>query len=281
MSKIRKPVIDAVEEALTGAKVARTVAQDAKPLRGVLSPVTAKPSRIVSNPQDVTSRLNQSSQSIYRDGGDRIYNGNMDYVARERFNIPELNKISSGGSDRDVYDLGNGYVLKVAKTARGLAQNNSADWYLANAGILPEATEIGQNYIVTKKMLPPDANTKKLVNGLKQFSYNDWRNHSNKLQQYLEDNNLEDILSYDVMSGDISSIRNWGTTQDGKPIHLDEGTFNNSLLDQYRGTKNMDNADFRTVYAKSKQAKKKYGDKDKATMYGVGLLAPIFYNSEK
>ena len=46
MSKIRKPVIDAVEEALTGAKVARTVAQDAKPLRGVLSPVTAKPSRI-------------------------------------------------------------------------------------------------------------------------------------------------------------------------------------------------------------------------------------------
>lgn len=46
MSKIRKPVIDAVEEALTGAKVARAVAQDAKPLRGVLSPVTAKPSRI-------------------------------------------------------------------------------------------------------------------------------------------------------------------------------------------------------------------------------------------
>lgn len=46
MSKIRKPVIDAVEEALTGAKVARTVAKDAKPLRGVLSPVTAKPSRV-------------------------------------------------------------------------------------------------------------------------------------------------------------------------------------------------------------------------------------------
>lgn len=46
MSKIRKPVIDAVEEALTGAKVARAVAQDAKPLRGVLSPVTAKPSRV-------------------------------------------------------------------------------------------------------------------------------------------------------------------------------------------------------------------------------------------
>ena len=37
MSKIRKPVIDAVEEALTGAKVARAVAQDAKPLRGVVS----------------------------------------------------------------------------------------------------------------------------------------------------------------------------------------------------------------------------------------------------
>lgn len=46
MSKIPKPLIDAVEEALTGAKVARTVARDAKPLRGVLPAVTAKPSRI-------------------------------------------------------------------------------------------------------------------------------------------------------------------------------------------------------------------------------------------
>ena len=46
MSKIRKPVIDAVEEALTGAKVARAVAKDAKPLRGVLPAVTAKPSRV-------------------------------------------------------------------------------------------------------------------------------------------------------------------------------------------------------------------------------------------
>jgi hypothetical protein len=46
MSKIRKPIIDAVEEKLTGAKVARSVAKDAKPLRGVLSPVTAKPSRV-------------------------------------------------------------------------------------------------------------------------------------------------------------------------------------------------------------------------------------------
>jgi len=46
MSKIRKPVIDAVEEALTGAKVARGVAKDAKPLRDVLTPVTAKPSRV-------------------------------------------------------------------------------------------------------------------------------------------------------------------------------------------------------------------------------------------
>lgn len=44
MAKIRKPIIDAVEEKLTGAKVAR--AKDAKPLRGVLSPVTAKPSRV-------------------------------------------------------------------------------------------------------------------------------------------------------------------------------------------------------------------------------------------
>jgi hypothetical protein len=53
MSKIRKPVIDAVEEALTGAKVARAVAKDAKPLRGVLPTVTAKPSRVPVKINDI------------------------------------------------------------------------------------------------------------------------------------------------------------------------------------------------------------------------------------
>jgi hypothetical protein len=50
MAKIPKQLGELVEDAIKGAKVARTVAKDAKPLRGVLSPVTAKPSRIIIKP---------------------------------------------------------------------------------------------------------------------------------------------------------------------------------------------------------------------------------------
>ena len=233
-------------------------------------------------PQDEALRIAQQNASlpveqppsIFRDGEPRLSNGNVDWVARERFNIPELKKISSGGSDRDVYDLGNGSVLKVAKSARGLAQNDAHDWYLSNNGLLPEASETGANYIVTKKMLPPDAETKNLVNGLKQFSSRDWQNHSSALQDYLGKHDLTDAMNYDVMHGDFSAVRNWGVNPEtGRPIHLDEGTFNNNILDEYRGTTNMSNPEFRAVHAKSKQAKKKYGDKDKATMYS--LLAPL------
>ena len=66
-------------------------------------------------------------------------------TARERFIIPNLEKISFGGSDRDVYDLGN-YVLKVAKSARGLAQNRLEGEPYAP---VPEVIERGENYVVT------------------------------------------------------------------------------------------------------------------------------------
>ena len=46
-------------------------------------------------------------------------------MARERYDISKLEKISSGGSDRDVYAIGKTKVLKIAKTARGLLRNES------------------------------------------------------------------------------------------------------------------------------------------------------------
>jgi hypothetical protein len=71
MSKIRKPVIDAVEKKLTGAKVVRGVSKDAKPLRNVLSPVTAKPSRIVAKPQVYSGKpyLSTGRETLQRGTG--------------------------------------------------------------------------------------------------------------------------------------------------------------------------------------------------------------------
>jgi hypothetical protein len=99
-----------------------------------------------------------------REGQPEIGKGSEDLVARERFDIPKLEKVSFGGSDRDVYDLGDGKVLKVAKNSRGLDQNaSSVDYYAEDAGLIPTTYEQGSNYVVKAKVLPPDANTKKMV----------------------------------------------------------------------------------------------------------------------
>lgn len=56
-----------------------------------------------------------------RDGVPIGYNYSTDKVARERFDISKLKRLSAG-SDRVVFELDGERLLKVAKTARGLAQ---------------------------------------------------------------------------------------------------------------------------------------------------------------
>ena len=217
-----------------------------------------------------------------RDGDERYYDYDVDKVARERFDIPKLKKISSGGSDRDVFDLGDGNVLKVSKTARGLIQNQAEnDWYASQAGLLPEVQESGLNYVVAKKVNPPDANTTKMVNEMRdKFGYSDFEKKTPELQEFLEKHDLSDVLNYDILQGDFTAIRNWGTTPEGKPIHIDGGTLAGQQMREAitksresnawsSGKKNLDDPDFRAVYDRSRAAKKKYGDTDKHTMYST------------
>lgn len=219
--------------------------------------------------REVNEYLREGQPEIGRYFGDGV-------VARERFNIPILEKLSSGGSDRDVYDLGN-YVLKIAKTARGLAQNSmEGDIYAP----VPKLVESGLNYVVVDKVGSPNANTKKLVAELKELNTWELNNERdpkhydeiNKAVEIMEKYGIENgdmISSYNVMWNDFVAIRNWGTDSDGSPIHVDAGTFNNSVIQDYRGKKNLDDADFRKAYYDSKAAKKKYLDRDDKTMYRV------------
>lgn len=197
-------------------------------------------------------------------------------VARERFNIPALKKISFGGSDRDVYDLGDGNVLKVSKSARGLNQNIS-DYYAEDAGLIPKTIERGKNYIVKEKVDPPDANTKAMVAELKKLGGGyDLPDREGKVWDIFERHGYSssDLMNYNPLWGDLSAIRNWGT-KDGKPIMLDEGTLDGTLVRRSMdsvtgGTKNMLDPEFRQIYSMSRAAKKKFGDTDSKTMYGAG-----------
>lgn len=209
--------------------------------------------------------------------------GMEDTVARERFDIPNLQKLSFGGSDRDVYLLPNGDVLKVAKSPRGLDQNDwSSDSYTEEAGMTPKTIEVGKNYIVKEHVDKPDSATRAMIRKLKKIQYSGWESQNLKaskdrqavdiINKYTQDadgeNGLGDdfVRNYNTLWGDMTSIRNWGTKK-GKPILLDEGTLNGDLVKNAWKGKYLEEPTFREIYYQSRAAKKQFKDADNKTKY--------------
>jgi hypothetical protein len=203
-----------------------------------------------------------------------------DKVARERFNIYRLEKIGAG-SDRVVFDLGDGKVLKVAKTARGLEQNiYEGDAYNS---VIPNVFERGLNYVVTEKADPLRANNMvpvynedgdqigearaaEMIDDLERFIQRDFDNHTEEMQTVLMKYGLQDIINYNVLWPDFAAIRNWGY-KDGMPLHVDGGTFGGVEMLKSRSSKNLTDPEFKEIYDKSKKAKKEFGDNDVYVMF--------------
>ena len=222
------------------------------------------------------------------------YRYDTNQVARERFDIPKLKKIGEG-SDRVVFDLKDGKVLKVAKTPRGLEQNiYEGDYYLSGT-ILPETFERGLNYVVVEKISPAITRTidlgiadiniesdKKgigklndLLKKLKQFTQKDFDNHNVDLQAILTEYDLTDIMNYDVIWNDFTAKRNWGL-KNGEPLHLDGGTFGGiQMLDRFKGQKPLSDPEFRDIYNRSKKVKIENKDVDKFIKF---MVTPIKEN---
>lgn len=223
-----------------------------------------------------------------RDGNRIGFNYDTDKVARERFDISKLKKIGEG-SDRVVFDMGNGLVLKVAKTARGLEQNiQEGNGYLEQRGIVPEVKERGLNYVVAenveqakgevlkRKFTVEDDYTKEknevtlnqMLEEFSNFSQDQFDNRKGGIDDVLAKYGMVWIMSHDLIWGDFIRKQNWGW-KDGKPIHLDGGTFGTvkATFGQYSGKKNLSDPEFRDIYNKSRALKKKYGDTDKFAMF--------------
>ena len=200
------------------------------------------------------------------------YRYDTDQVARERFDIPNLKQIGAG-SDRVVFDLGDGKVLKVAKTPRGLEQNiYEGDYYLSGS-IIPESFERGLNYVVVEKIDPPLKATKgfdklnDLLNRIQKFSQKDFDQHNPDLQEVIEEYEMSDIFNYDLLWNDFKAKRNWGL-KDGQPLHLDGGSFGGiRMLDKFKGQKPLSDPEFRDIYNRSKKAKIENKDVDKFTKF--------------
>lgn len=240
--------------------------------------------------------LNEMTQSMLSDMFDSSNQGlrlgqrygigtsyDTEVLARFRFDLPNLKKISQG-SDRVVYDLGNGMVLKVAKTARGFAQNSvERDWYLSDNGLLPELYETGLNYNVMRKVEPlkktdmvqtydVDGNELGKVKVSEMFkdfatiTQVDVDSYDESYQAVLYKYGLIDYMNYNMMWGDVKRIKNWG--RDGENVvHIDGGTFNSDILKESRIQ--LEEEDFRQAYEESKRLKKLFKDSDKNTKFSI------------
>lgn len=213
----------------------------------------------------------------YREIGAELHVENM--TARERFDISKLEKISFGGSDRDVYRIPNtNNVVKIAKTARGLAQNLAGDYLMADWGLTPELIERGRNYVVYEAVDPPNQETVQMVREMKEIGQPistsaDFYDKQQRLAEVMEKYGYDgyNMLNYEVLWGDILAIRNWGS-KNGKPILVDEGSLDGRFVKEFAekaitGFTNMQDPEFRQIYEISKQTKKQYADTDVRTMY--------------
>jgi len=204
-------------------------------------------------------------------------------TAREIFDIPNLKKISKGGSDRQVFDLGGNKVLKVAKTARGLAQNE-AEWdFNLAGGILPQVFYKGKNFLIVEKVYFDKK--RPLINALCKYLKNqDTYTPSAYERKYNMDRALENaeeqfkipyltnLRDYDYLIGDLTAPRNWGVTGRGRVVLADGGTVSSdSIMSPPQWVK----GEWEEVKQKNRELKKLYGDTDKIIASSLVTKAKI------
>ncbi|EKQ56599.1 MULTISPECIES: hypothetical protein [unclassified Clostridium] len=125
-------------------------------------------------------------------------------------------KYIGSGSSRRVYDLGNGYVIKIAKNDAGIAQNKS-EYKISvkdHSNLFAKVVQASKDYrlLIMQKA--------KKVNSILSI----WRyfNVTNKKELFnsKEIQNLK--RKYNLLLGDFNRESNWGIIN-GKPVIIDYG----------------------------------------------------------
>lgn len=136
-------------------------------------------------------------------------------------------KLIGSGSGRRVFDLENGYVVKVAKNKKGIAQNK-AEYKISladNSNIFAKITEVSSNY----KLLIMEKAEK--IDGFAEI-WDYYNVNSNSQLFRIED--LKDISSkHDLLIPDLIRYKNWGKVN-GVPVIIDYG-FTEKVRQKYYG----------------------------------------------
>lgn len=120
------------------------------------------------------------------------------------------------GSSRDVFDLGNGYVIKMAKNRAGIAQNESEYniSYYDNSGLFAKVIDVSDNLdmLIMEK-------ADKVYNISEVWKYFNVRGKIGLLQ--LQE--LQNIKkNYNLLLGDLQRKSSWGMIK-GRPVIIDYG----------------------------------------------------------
>ena len=141
----------------------------------------------------------------------------MDSFNQIMFNIRQgYYRYIGSGSSREVFDLGNGYVIKVAKNRAGVAQNKSEYniSYYDNSDLFAKVVQVSSDFyfLIMEK-------ADKIYNISEVFKY---FNVSGKrgLFQLNEMQNIK--INYNLVLADFNRKSNWGIIN-RRPVIIDYG----------------------------------------------------------
>ncbi|TGY44409.1 hypothetical protein E5347_06245 [Clostridium sartagoforme] len=142
------------------------------------------------------------------------------------FNMRQWNyRYIGSGSSRNVFDLGNGYVIKVAKNIAGIAQNMS-EYRISSfdsSDLFAEVIEVSE-YFNTLIMRKADKirDFRYILDYFKVGSYEE-------LFRLREFQNIQ--YKYNLLFSDLSRMSSWGIIN-GRPTIIDYG-FTREVVEKY------------------------------------------------
>lgn len=142
------------------------------------------------------------------------------------FNVRQGNyRYIGSGSSRNVFDLGNGYVIKVAKNRAGIAQNRSEYRIssLDTSDLFAEVIEVSE-YFNTLIMRKAD----KIRDFRYILDYFKVRNYE-ELFRLTEFQNIQ--YKYNLLLSDLIRMSSWGIIN-GRPTIIDYG-FTREVVEKY------------------------------------------------
>jgi hypothetical protein len=161
-------------------------------------------------------------------------------VAIQKFgakNIKKLKKLG-GGRDRNVYELDKNSVLKIAKNAKGLTQNDAeldlGSHYFDDDDRL-DVQEAGRDYVVTEKVGRDIKIVNKFLKPFKEFNQIDFEKKTSKLQDTFHKADKGEFLNFPLAYNDFIRPSSWGV-RDGKPILIDAGALNIEAISEWVST---------------------------------------------